>query len=231
MKRHIPWLVLVCSCASSPQTRIAETSAASMTVAGSRCTGGACTCRSDVEGGPADEGAIAPGHKRFEVRTGHGVDPLRVTVEGRGTLVKSTEVGHGECAYIDLPPGRHAVRLHAQARNPDAGMAPAFGISEYGADTHSWYDTFRFECGQNEPCTKDDLREFISSVGQHRRGILDPCGSVKIEHVRWSSDRSPGARLEDLDLELVLNVYPFAPRWPHGAGQCKGVSTIPTDEQ
>jgi hypothetical protein len=229
-------LALFAACAASaPSRRPPLDESAAITVAGARCRGGACTCRGGDQpstgSAPAEEGAIAPGQKRFEVRTGRGVDPLRVTVEGRGTLVKGTEAAESACAYVDLPPGRHRVRLHAQAKNPDAGMAPAMSISEYGEGTQTWYDTFRFECGLNEPCTKDDLHDFVTSMRQHRRGIVDPCGSVRIEKLHWSSERSPGARLEDLDLEFVLDVHAFAPRRAHGE-KCQGLepATSPSSE-
>jgi len=226
MKRHSAILLwMISSCATNSNGVRATSAESAITVAGARCEGGACTCRGS-EGAGDSEGTIAAGQKRFELRTGYGVDPLRVTVEGRGTLVKSVDAGRAQCAYIDLPPGRHKVHLHAQAKNPDAGMAPSLSISEYGERTHSWYDTFRFDCGQNEPCTKDDLNDFIAALAKDSRGIHDPCGSVRVEGVRWSAERSPGTRLEDLDLDLVLDVYPFAPRFPHGQ-TCKGVSETP----
>jgi hypothetical protein len=213
-------MLLLPACATAPGARPGLNEKQAMLTAGSRCSGGSCRCRGEeAEGGDAEESGIAAGQKRFELRTGRGVDPLSITVEGRGTLVKGLEEAKAQCAYFDLPPGRHRVRLSAKAANPDAGMQPAFTIAEYGVGTHAWYGTFDFHCGESEACTKDEVRSWSEEGGNRR--LADACGSVRVENVHWESERSPGTRLEDLQLELVLHVYRFDPHFSPGSAECK----------
>lgn len=199
-----------------------------LVTAGARCSSGVCTCRGvDDQGQPLDphanEGAIAPGEKRFELRTGRGFDPIAITVEGRGTLHKSTTSVEPTCGYIDLAPGRYHVQVRMQAQNPDAGMVPSFFLSEYSYDQQSWYDTFQFRCGGGDMvCMLGHMQEWLGKVHQTPRGIFDKCGSTRIFGVRWDAGRSVGAKLADVTVDLVLDVYKFAPRFRHGAPTCKG---------
>src|SRR5207249_1275752 len=108
--RHLLALALA-SCATAPAAPGSTPldAKATLAVAGPRCDGPTCRCREpNIAGG---EGAIAPGQKRFELRTSRGVDPMTVTVEGRGTFVRPVGAREVGCAYIDLPPGRHPVRI------------------------------------------------------------------------------------------------------------------------
>jgi hypothetical protein len=203
--------------------------------AGARCTGATCTCR-EVEdtGRPSrrgeDEGAIAEGKKRFELRTGRGLDKLTITVEGQGSLSKNLTLVDPSCGYIDLPPGRHHVRVHVEAKDAQAGIAPRVFINEYGAHTHDWYDTFQFACGDPNPCFKADVEQWLGEAATRDRGIYDPCGSTRVEDVRWGVSHSPEQRLEDLELELTLHVYKFEPRFAHGS-TCKGLQGGKAAEQ
>jgi hypothetical protein len=201
--------------------------------AGTRCAGGSCVCRQvDAVGepgeSPRDEGAPASGQKRFEVRTGRGLDAVDIEVEGRGVLSKSTAVPDPACAYIDLPPGKYKVVVRARVSNPSVGMEPALFIDEYGERHKSWYHTFQFRCGGKQgPCSEDDMREVIAAGQKIARGLYDPCGSTKVRGLRYDGKRvdEPGtARLSELTVELTLDVYPFEPRFPHGAPKCHGVS-------
>jgi hypothetical protein len=208
----------------------------SLQVAGARCQGGRCACRRvddtnrTMEAPDADEGAIAEGQKRFEIRTGRGLNPLSLTIAGRGTLTKSTESPEPSCAYIDLPPGKHTVHLKATASNPDAGQEPAFFISEYSANKKSWYDTFALRCGGGDGvCTQGHMQQWIDKVQAQPRGIFDPCGSVRVQGIKWSGQRSVGTILSDVEVDLTLEVYKFAPRFVHGAPTCKGPSDQTTD--
>src|SRR6185312_13605828 len=85
--------------------------------AGPRCQGATCTCRQvDDYGRPAGEGSrnegdVVAGMKRFEFRLGRGFDPVSVTIDGKGTLRKDTKTVEATCGYVELPAGRHAVRL------------------------------------------------------------------------------------------------------------------------
>jgi hypothetical protein len=221
-----------CATPGAPRAPAAQDQGAIVTV-GERCKGGACACRElDATGrGPlTQEGAVEAGQKRFELRTGRGLDQVTITVEGRGTLTKPSETAAGACAYIDLPPGKHHVRYRAVAARPDEGMAPALLINEYSSRTHDWYDTFRFKCGDPEPCTKDDLADWGQKQQALSRGILDPCGSTRVENVRWDVAHTADVRVTELTLDFVLEVYKFSPRFRHG-GECKGLQgSVPADE-
>jgi hypothetical protein len=159
--------------------------------------------------------------KRFELRTGRGLDVIEITVEGRGTLAKQTELVDASCGYLDLPPGRHRLHLRAVARSTDEGMEPALFVSEYGSSTRSWYRTFQFRCGGEGPCSQGFMRQWLEEVRAVPRGLFDACGTTKVESVRWSGQRSVGTTLGELEVDLVLHVYEGAPRFPRGSMRCK----------
>ncbi len=224
--------LLVAGCGGSPSKGpAAAANPTSLQVAGARCQGSSCACRRvddtnrTMEAPDADEGAIAAGQKRFEIRAGRGTNPLELTIAGRGTLAKSTESPQPSCAYIDLPPGKHVVHMRATASNPDAGQEPAFFISEYSPDKKSWYDTFLFRCGGGDGvCTQGHMQQWIDKVRAQPRGIFDPCGSVRVQGIKWSGQRSVGTTLSEVEVDLTLEIYKFAPRFVHGAPTCKGPS-------
>lgn len=207
-----------------------------LVTAGPRCPGGACRCRDvDPSGAtlgesPYDstdptaspEGAPAEGMKRFELRTGRGGDDVQVTVEGRGTLHKNADTIEPQCGYIDLPPGEHRVRLRVKAQ-PGQVAVPRLLIYEHGGKTHSWYGTFAMACGSGAVCTRPELADRTAEL-KKPRGLFDPCGSVKASGVRYDSEHDAEDRITALDLEVTLKVYPFAPRFAHGASKCKGLS-------
>ena len=115
-----------------------------------------------------------------------------------------------------------------QAQNPDAGMVPSFFINEYSPDLQSWYDTFQFRCGGGDlPCMLGHMQEWLKKAHAVARGIFDPCGSTRVEGLRWEAGRSSGAKLGDVTVDLVLHVYKFQPRFRHGAPRCKGPSDTP----
>jgi hypothetical protein len=196
--------------------------------------GGHCACREVDNYGRGDgrqEAGLTPGFKRFEVRTGRGLDVASVTVEGRGTLDKSRQLAEPACAYLDLGPGRHRVRLHMVASSEAEGMVPALFINEYGERTHDWYGAFQFRCGAEGACTKDELERWGATDGKRSRGIFDPCGSTRVEGVHWDVVHSPDVKVQELVLDLVLEVYKFTPRFVHGAPTCKGIGGVePPDE-
>lgn len=229
----IALLVTGCAASSSGIKPIADKQP--IRTAGARCTGGTCVCRPVDNFGQStevgfDEGAPSAGTKRFEIRTGRGLDPATVTVEGLGAFEKSTTSPEPSCAYADLPPGKHRVTIHARAGNSELGQEPAIFIREYSADKHSWYDTFQFRCGGNDVCSLGHMEQFLDEAQKKPRGIWDPCGSVRVEGVKWDGGRGPGAKLSELTVELILEVYKFPPRFPHGAPTCKGPSPQPSGE-
>jgi hypothetical protein len=241
IRRVASFLVLtVAGCASAPRSDSPHAAAAvsgPLQTAGARCSGPSCRCRPvddhdrGTEGNSADEGAGAPGTKRFELRTGRGFDKLSVTVGDRGTLSKDVTQVEPTCGYIDLPPGRHTVRLRIEAQDRVQGIHPRLLIAEYGKESHDWYSTFAFACGGVGPCIKDDMGIWLDQVRKVERGLFDKCGSTRIENVRWSVEHSPEQTLEDLTLELTLHVYKFDPRFAHGTATCRGLAGGKAAEQ
>ena len=176
--------------------------------AGPRCSGATCSCRAvDDYGRPTgsgsrDEGEIAAGMKRFEFRTGRGFDAMTVTIDGRGTLTKDASQAEPSCGYVELAPGRHAVRLRILAKDPAQGIHPRLLVNEYGRNTNGWYTSFSFACGAVGPCIKDDMKDWFDKARAVDRGIYDPCGATRVEGIRWSVEHSPEQTLEDLTLDL-----------------------------
>ncbi len=203
---------------------------------GARCGGKPgpelCTCRDvdmfghgtspdgDVETSPPPEG-----HKRFELRTGRGDDTMRITIEGVGTFVKSGPTPDARCIYVDLPAGAWRVRYHVTAVNPSQGAEPRLRISEYSPRFKRWYRTFAFRCTDgSEPCTKDLARDTFAILTRTTSGKFDPCGSTKAQGLRFWTDKEPDAAVGDFNLQVVLNIYKFDPRFPPDTVRCKGLS-------
>lgn len=185
------------------------------TLAGPLCTGQTCTCRGPDA--PVDAaGTPDPGVKRFEFRVGPSEHDLWVTVDD---MVLYKGVARAEdCFYVDLGAGDHAVGLRA---HHGGGLSAAVAISEYAPATASWYQTYRFACGVPGVCSHDEIDAYKASLAQYRRGIHDPCGSVKIKNVTWDTGVAPDAmHPDDLALGLTLDVYDFAPKHPHGDPAC-----------
>ncbi|MCS6912396.1 MAG: hypothetical protein RMK29_07815 [Myxococcales bacterium] len=200
---------------------------------GHRCESpGRCRCRpideygrgqdaaEDVERAPPPEGL-----KRFELRTGRGLDQMKITVEGIGTFSKDTTSAEPGCIYLDLPPGRHRVRYHVQAHDPLQGVEPRLRISEYSPRFSRWYRTFAFRCASgSEPCTGDEARNALAVLSRVPKGKHDPCGSTRVQGLRFYTERPADAQITDFNLELVLHVYRFVPRFPPDAPRCTGPS-------
>ncbi len=157
-------IALLGACASGGhKTELAAvpppSSSGPLVTAGPRCTGSTCTCREiDDYGRPTgdssrNEGEVAAGLKRFEFRTGRGFDPMTVTIDGKGTLTKNTSTAEPTCGYVELAPGRHAVRLRIEAKDQAQGIHPRILVDEYGQLQKDWYSTFSFACGSAGPCT------------------------------------------------------------------------------
>lgn len=199
---------------------------------GSRCKGGVCACRDvDIYGrGTTPDGDFEPsvpaeGHKRFEFRTGRGNDQMRITVEGVGTFLKTGPLPEAACIYVDLPAGVYRVRYHVTAANPTMGAEPRLRISEYSPRWKRWYRTFGFRCADGEQaCTKNLAADMFEILAKQRDGKFDPCGSTKVQGLRFWTDREPEQAVGEFNLQLALNVYKFAPRFPPDTARCKGVS-------
>jgi hypothetical protein len=218
MQRSILALGLAAGCGSAPPHVEVQPPPPKMTtgtLAGALCHGDTCACRSGPEDGGA--GYPDPGKKRFEIRLASAYD-LWVTLP-HTVLYKSPERTDA-CFYVDLAPGKTPVLLRAS--HPD-GVSFALEIHELGAQTHSWYDTFRFNCGHPGVCSFDELADRKAELAQVVRGLHDKCGSTMIKGVAWDHGRSPDhAHPSELAIELTLDVYKFAPDKPAGGPGCRG---------
>ncbi len=182
-------------------------------LAGPLCQGDACRCRESDD----DAGSPPGGFKRFEVRLGPSDDPLWATVDGM-VLFKSDQRPES-CFYVDLKTGKHAVALRGRGKQ---GLSAAIAIAEQGGaeDATWWYRTFDFQCGTPGQCDLETIenwkREVAKLAGKH-----DPCGSTKVQGMRWETGRMPDRNHpDDLALHLTLSVYEFTPTNPPGSDEC-----------
>ncbi|MEZ4399603.1 MAG: hypothetical protein R3B06_06275 [Kofleriaceae bacterium] len=185
------------------------------TLAGPLCDGQGCRCR-DLDA-PGDGGAGVPdGGKRFELRLGPSEHELWATVDDM-VLYKSRARAEA-CFYVDLAPGDHRVGLRAS--NP-GGVSAGLTVAEYAPAQQSWYATFGFDCGTPGVCSYDELDAYKASLEKFRRNIHDPCGSVKVNGLAWDTDVAPDTvHPGNLAVGLVLEVYGFEPKHPHGDPAC-----------
>ena len=182
------------------------------TLAGPLCQYDRCTCRQ----GDADVGTPDGPRKRFEIRL-LSTQPLWLTLPGDTVLYKDAEKVEA-CFYVDLAPGVHPLTLRASDKN---GVSAELFVRELGTKTKSWYDTFHFECGQPGACSFDELGELNAEYGQFKRGLHDPCGSVKVKGITWDHGKAPdGTHPSELVVSAKLDVYKFAPWKQHGDPTC-----------
>src|SRR5262249_30851379 len=171
---------------------------------GGLCQDNHCTCR----GAGGDGGGGVPDtkdRKRYEVRLGSPYD-LWLTVNRTTLLYKSRERPE-DCFYIDLPSGLQEVELRAS--NPD-GVSVALQIHELGTRTKSWYDTFSFACGTPGVCSFEELDSQKAQYLAARRGLYDPCGTVRIKGLTWDHGKSPDQlHPSELVVRLTLGIYRF----------------------
>lgn len=123
-----------------------------------------------------------------------------------------------DCFYVDLPQGKHPMGLRASS---PGGVSARVEVSEYAPATRSWYQTFRFSCGAPGVCAHDELDQQKSEYAVYKRGIHDPCGSVKIAQIGWDTGVAPDQlHPDDLQVAWTLDIYEFAPKKPHGDPSC-----------
>ena len=111
---------------------------------------------------------------------------MSVTIDGKGTLTKDQTTVEPSCGYVELGPGRHAVRLRIEAKDKAQGIHPRLLVYEYGKGQNDWYATFAFACGGgNGPCIKEDMKQWFdrpapssaaSSTSAARRGSRASAG-------------------------------------------------------
>lgn len=223
MRGLSPWVLILAACGGPsqptsprrPPTPAAETRAE---LAGARCQGGICSCRS---GGADDEETSAPeeGRKRFEFRVGTSPGTAWVIVdkgEREQRLYKSGQRAE-DCFYLDLAPGPHeiVVRGKAAASEPEGGVGLMVRIAEYHPGGPAWYDAFRFECGFPGPCDVDTLKSWKREAERNRRSYRDPCGTSRITALGWETGRMPDAQHpEEVQLRFTLHVGQRAPEHP-----------------
>lgn len=186
------------------------------TLSGPLCEGEVCTCRDPAA--PADGGAGVPDAavKRFEIRVGPAEHELWVTLDDM-VLYKSTARAE-DCFYVDLGPGDHRMGLRA---SHGGGVSAKVTVKEYGPATASWYDTFEFACGAPGVCAHDELDAYKASLAVYKRGIHDPCGSVKIKQIGWDTGRAADQlHPDDLQVGWTLDIFDFPARKPHGDPSC-----------
>lgn len=186
---------------------------------GPLCRDAICTCRER----PEDAGPPEGSRKRFEIRLS-SAQSLWLTMPGETVLYKDREKPVG-CFYIDLAPGQHPVELRASDKD---GVSAELTIREYGTTTKSWYDTFRFECGNPGVCSFGELDAARASYAAIKRGLHDPCGSTRVRSIVWDHGKAPdGAHPSELVVRATLDVYKFAPDKPHGASCGEGSGRPP----
>lgn len=236
MRRSWFLITALVGCAGTPQsTTQTNWDKIPITGTGPRCRDKACSCRplptsGDPYGSPMagdiPEGEITHG-KRFEIRTGRGLDPIAVTISGLGTLRKTGTSADDACSYVELAPGKYPITVHARASQAESGMVPSVFISEFSSRQQNWYRSFSFRCGDgNELCMIGHLEKWRDEVSKLHHGEFDPCGSVQIEDVTWSRERDMSSRITELTLSFVLHVYKFSPSYPHGHAACMKARTV-----
>ena len=210
-------IALTLGCGSAPPQITIDPPPAKMTtgtLTSALCNDGQCKCRTGPEDGGV--GYPADGRKRFEIRLGSAYD-LWVSLPPNTVLYKSPERADA-CFYLDLAPGRHPVELRASNKN---GVSLGLEVRELGAKTKTWYETFKFVCGNPGVCSFSELDGKKAEYASIKRGLHDACGSTKIKGVLWDHGRSPDQEYpSELAVQLTLDVYKFAPWKPHGDPSC-----------
>jgi hypothetical protein len=191
-------------------------------LAGARCHGAVCTCRSRVgdqaENPPPDEA-----HKRFELRIGAG--------GGEATLKSPTlgdfASGPGEaCFYVDVVPGTtHELSFVAREGRKEEGVSPVLEIAEYGPKGPWWYDVLNVKCvGAEGRCNRDAADAWGAELKTRKRGRIDPCGSSVITNLRWDSSGGAGVRdlgqFADFKVTFAMEVKKFPTQFKPGSTEC-----------
>lgn len=222
-------LALVAGCSST--TRVADVEYAPKTTlalaSSARCQGDSCSCRPLDSDDDQGEKGVPAGQKRFELRLPRSTSAIWVNVEGRGVYYKQPERVDPACFYVDLPPGKHVVTLHAEKRDPQVGLQAGLTVYEHAVterNEHVWYRSADFVCGQGASrCTRGELTRWAAFQRKLPRGVLDPCGSVMIRGARFGGTRARrgDADYEELTLYFTMKVYDFKPYRRPGSPKCK----------
>ncbi len=193
-------------------------------LAGKRCTGATCRCRTRGDG--AENPPPAPGFKRIEIRMS--------ATNGQVTL-DSPSAGHFEqagpeeaCFYVDLQVSLiHDFHMDSQEARAGRGVTPHVHISEYGPAGPYWYDILDIACGAGaRGCDLASAHDWGDGwLAQRKRGRLDPCGSMVVTGLKWTTSGGEAAQngglLRDFETTFSLEVKKFATQFPPGAAQCQ----------
>jgi hypothetical protein len=222
MPRLLSFALLLAACSGTPKgvaqvvitpPPAPETRA---TLAGPLCADGKCACRDPRAAADGGAGLPEGEAKRFEIKIGPSEHELWVTLDDM-VLYKGTARAE-ECFYVDLGQGDHQMGLRA---SHEGGISARVVIHELGTTTKSWYDTFSFMCGAPGVCAHQELDEQKAEYARYKRGIHDPCGSVKVKQIGWDTGVAPDQlHPDDLQAAWILQIYEFAPKKPHGDASC-----------
>jgi len=197
-----------------------------LTLDSSRCSGVRCSCLPLEPDEIKAESDIGQGRKRFEFRLARTTSKVWVKVADRGVFYKPASEIDPVCFYVDLPTGEHPVTLTGEVGDPELGLQLGMTVHEYGDKVGpNWYKTFRFVCGTGaSTCSVDELEAWKAFQRRLPKGVLDPCGSVRVQGVAVEGRRAGrhDAKYESLALRLRLNVYEFQPYHRPGSPKCKG---------
>jgi len=208
---------------SANEPSASNVAGAKANLAGSRCQGAVCTCRSRA-GDPAESPAPDEGHKRFEIRLGAGGGPATLSSPTLGELVSGPSEA---CFYIDVVPGTtHEVSFVARERRNEEGVSPVLEIAEYGPKGPWWYDVLAVKCqgGPGGHCNRDAADAWSAELKTRKRGRIDPCGSSVIKDLKWDTTGGSGVRemglFADFKVTFTMEVKKFATQFKPGSTEC-----------
>jgi len=147
----------------------------------------------------------------------------------------SPSAGHFEhagleeaCYYVDLEVSLiHDFHLDSQEGESGRGVTPHVHISEYGPAGPFWYDIVDITCGTGaRGCDPSLARDWGESwLASRRRGRLEPCGSIVVTGLKWTTSGGQAAEngglLRDFEATFSLEVKKFATQFPPGATECQ----------
>jgi hypothetical protein len=194
------------------------------TLSGPLCKNDTCECRKGADDAGFPDGA----RKRFELRL-KSAQQLWLKLPGDTVLYKNAEKPE-VCFYVDLAPGQHPIEMRASDKN---GVSAEVIVRELGTKTKSWYDTFRFECGNPGACSFEELDNLKAEYAGADKNLFDKCGSTKVKSILWDHGKAPdGAHPSELVVRATLDVYKFPPWKQQGDPTCgAGGGRGPGDEE
>jgi hypothetical protein len=227
--RSLPFLFVLAACGGGQsQIEIGPVPAARTTgtLSGPLCQNTECSCRKGAEDAGFPDGA----RKRFEFRL-KSAQQLWLKLPGDTMLYKNAEKPE-VCFYVDLAPGQHGLELRGSDK---VGVSAELIVRELGTKTKSWYETFRFECGNPGACSFEELDNLKADYASAEKNLFDKCGSTKVKSILWDHGKAPdGTHPSELVVRATLDVYKFPPWKAHGdptCGQGRGPDEVDADPE